>query len=178
MGGVKQLAEWPASGESKALVAAAFDAIRPICDEIVVVLGHEADRVIRALGNRHFQRAKSDPDEPMFESIRAGLRAALAIDNNATVVLQPGDHPEVAASTLSTLTDWSTKNPSQAIIPQVGDRGGHPALIPAQVASLLIMADCPNGLGEFWSAHPDLCLRVPVNDLSAVQDIDTPGDLR
>ena len=103
MGGKKQLTPWPTADGTKPLVAAAYDAIRPICDEMVVVLGHDADAVAAALGDRPFHRAESDPDAPMFESIRAGLRAALRIDSNATVVLQPGDHPEVAAVHAQTL---------------------------------------------------------------------------
>jgi len=177
MGGTKQLAIWTTADGPKPLVAAAYDAIRPICDEMVVVLGHEADAVAAVLVDRPFHRADSDPDVPMFESIRAGLRAAQSIDAAATIVLHPGDQPEVAPSTLYALTDWSLKRPVQAIIPQIGNRGGHPALIPPQIALLLIEASCPAGLGDFWLSHPDLCFRVPLSDPSALHDIDTPADL-
>jgi molybdenum cofactor cytidylyltransferase len=177
MGGTKQLAVWNSADGPTPLVAAAYDAIRPICDEMVVVLGHEADAVAEALGTRPFHRAAGDPDAPMFESIRAGLRAARALDATATVVLQPGDQPEVSASTLDALAARSLKRPRQAVIPQVGERGGHPALIPSGVTSLLIDAECPRGLGEFWLSHPELCVRVPIDDPTVVQDIDTPDDL-
>jgi CTP:molybdopterin cytidylyltransferase MocA len=159
------------------LVAAAYDAIRPVCNEMVVVLGHQADAVAAALGERLFHRATSDPDAPMFESIRAGLRAAHSLDPAATIVLHPGDHPEVAPATLNTLTDWSLQRPVQAVIPQFRDRGGHPALIPPNIASLLVATDCPHGLSEFWLANPELCIRVPVDDSSVLRDVDTPGDL-
>jgi CTP:molybdopterin cytidylyltransferase MocA len=177
MGGTKQLAIWATADGPKPLIAAAYDAIQPICDEIIVVLGHEADAVAAALADRPFYRVESDPDAPMFESIRAGLLAAQSIDAAATVVLHPGDHPEVSPSTLRTLTDWSLQRPVQAIIPQIGDRGGHPALIPPQIALLLLDADCPSGLGEFWLAHLDLCFRLPLSDPSALHDINTPADL-
>jgi CTP:molybdopterin cytidylyltransferase MocA len=177
MGGTKQLLNWQTPDGSKPLVAAAYDAIWPICDSMVVVLGHEAEAVAAALGDRAFQRAMSDADRPMFESIRAGLRSAWAIDQGATVVLQPGDQPEVAGSTLDALVARSLKRPRQAVIPQVGERGGHPVMIPAQVASILIKAECPYGLGEFWSSHPELCVRMPVDDPSAIRDVDTPKDL-
>jgi molybdenum cofactor cytidylyltransferase len=176
-GGTKQLAIWNCPDRPKSLVAAAFDAIRPICDEMVVVLGHEADSVAAALGDRAFHRDFCDPDLPMFESIRVGLRAALAIDARATVVLQPGDQPEVTSSTLDALVNWSLKRPVQGVIPQVGERGGHPVLIPAWVAKILIEAECPDGLGEYWLAHPEHCLRVAVDDPSAVRDVDKRDDL-
>src|SRR3954462_11316623 len=71
MGGKKQLTPWPGGDGGKPLVAASYDAIRSICDDMVVVLGHIADSVAQALGDRPFHRSESDPDGPMFESIRA-----------------------------------------------------------------------------------------------------------
>ncbi len=177
MGGKKQLTPLPGADGSKPLVAAAYDAIHSICGDMVVVLGHIADSVVQALGDRTFHRAESDPDAPMFESIRAGLRAALLVDPAATVVLQPCDHPEVASSTLSSLIAWSLKQPGQAIIPQHAGRGGHPVLIPSQICTQLIESYCPQGLGQFWVDHPELCHRVPVDDSKVVRDIDTPADL-
>jgi molybdenum cofactor cytidylyltransferase len=176
-GGSKQLSMWPSADGSKSLVAAAYDAIRPICDDMIIVLGHEAEAVAAALGDRRFHQVPSNADASMFESIRAGLRAAQVIDAAATVVLQPGDQPEVAAATLDALVARSLKRPHQAVVPQVGDRGGHPALIPPQIVSLLVSASCPQGLGEYWLRHPELCERMPVDDLTALRDVDTPDDL-
>jgi molybdenum cofactor cytidylyltransferase len=177
MGGKKQLTPWPTAAGTMPLVAAAYEAIRPICDEMVVVLGHEADAVALALGGRSFHRAESDPHAPMFDSIRAGIRVAQRINANAAIVLQPGDHPEVARSTLDSLTNWSLKRPVQTIIPEYAGRGGHPIVIPPHIAALLIEAECPAGLGQFWLDHPDLCHRVPIDDAKVVRDIDTPADL-
>jgi molybdenum cofactor cytidylyltransferase len=113
----------------------------------------------------------------MFESIRAGLRTARSIDTSATAVLQPGDHPEVAPSTLAMLVDRSLKRPLQAIVPEYHGRGGHPVLIPVHVAEILIAADCPTGLGDFWFANQELCLRIAVEDPAIIRDIDTAEDL-
>jgi molybdenum cofactor cytidylyltransferase len=178
MGRTKQLVEWETADGPKPLVAAAFDTVHAICDEMVVVLGHDAEAVATALASRAYHRRESDSDAPMFESIRAGLRAAQSTDAAATVVLQPGDHPEVAVETLAALADWSLKRPAQAIIPEHRGRGGHPVFIPSPVVEILIAADCPTGLGDFWLAHPELCLRVPVADPAVTRDVDTVEDLR
>lgn len=177
LGGAKQLSMWPTPNGGTPLVAAAYDAIRPICDEIVVVLGHKAAEVAAALRDRAFYQIISDPDVPMFESIRAGLTAALTIDPSATIVLQPGDHPEVSPATLERLSEASTQHPQRAIVPQVGDRGGHPAFIPCHIASRLIHAECSKGLGDFWKKQPQLCMRLPVDDPTALRDVDTLADL-
>ena len=177
MGGRKQLTPWPTSAGTISLVAAAYEAIRPICDEMVVVLGHDADAAAAALGDRRFHRTESDPHAPMFESIRAGLRVAQRVDAGAAIVLQPGDHPEVAASTLDVLTNGSFERPDQTIIPEYAGRGGHPIVIPPNIAALLVDSECPAGLGQYWLDHPDLCHRVPVDDAKVIRDIDTPADL-
>jgi CTP:molybdopterin cytidylyltransferase MocA len=178
MGGKKQLKPWRTADGEKPLIAAAYDAVHPICDEMVLVLGHAADEVAAALGDRAFHRVESDEAAPMFESIRTGLRAAQQIDATATVVLQPGDHPEVSAATLRELTDNSRTRQMQAIIPQLDDCGGHPVFIPPNISQILIDADCPHGLAQFWLDYPELCYRVSVDDPTVVRDIDTPADLQ
>jgi molybdenum cofactor cytidylyltransferase len=178
MGSTKQLATVKVAGVEKPLIAAAYDAIRPICDDIVIVLGHEAEAVAAALGGRLFHRTTSDPDAPMFESIRAGLRTAQSLDEAAVVVLQPGDQPHILRTTLDALIEASRRHDTKAIIPQFGREGGHPALIPPNIAQLLIEGDCPRGLSDFWLKQPELCYRVAVNDSAVIKDIDTPGDLQ
>jgi molybdenum cofactor cytidylyltransferase len=92
-------------------------------------------------------------------------------------VLQPGDHPEVARSTLDALITASLEHPAVAIVPEHHGCGGHPALIPPPVALQILSTDCPRGLAQFWQDHPKLCCRIPVDDPSMLLDIDTPADL-
>ena len=79
MGGTKQLKLVADCRRREAARRAAYDAIRPICDEMVVVLGHEADAVAAALGDRPFHRAESDPDR-RCSSRSAPAFAPLRID--------------------------------------------------------------------------------------------------
>jgi len=177
MGSTKQLKLCSTIEGAKPLICAAFDAIRPICDAMVVVLGHDANSVAAVLGDRKFESASSDPDRPMFDSIQAGFLAAREMDPDATIVLQPGDHPEVAAATLSALVEWSLMQPVRAVIPEHAGRGGHPVLIPANIAKLILENDCPYGLGQFWVDHPEWCIRIAVDDPSMLKDVDTQADL-
>jgi molybdenum cofactor cytidylyltransferase len=176
LGGGKQFYLWPTAEGEKPLVAAAFDAIAPVCRSMIVVLGHRVDEVAAALGEREFQPVQSDPDAPMFASVRKGLQAALELDPEAAVLLQPGDHPEVSRETLERLLAAASSASDQAVIPEFGDQGGHPALIPASVTRQLLAVECPQGLGQYWTNHPQLCLRLPVNDESVVRDVDTSRD--
>lgn len=170
MGQTKQLVLW----HSQPLVAAAFDAIAPVCDEMIVVLGHQADEVAAALLPRHFLRVNSDPDAQMFESIKVGLQAA---NPESNCLLQLGDHPQVKPETLQTLLAKSIESPGLAILPACQSKGGHPILIPPAVATTLLDAEVDGGLRAFWKAFPQTCLRIEVDDSGIVVDIDTPEDL-
>ena len=157
----------------KPLVAAAFDAISAVCEEMIVVLGHEAEEVAKLLAGKDFHTVLSDPDAPMFESIRAGLDLALQLSGRTHVLLHPGDHPEVAESTLFALLSTAAAQGAQAVLPEFQGRGGHPVLIPPPILRELVEAECPDGLGQFWDEHPEHCARLPVNDASVLRDIDT-----
>ena len=178
MGRTKPLVPWPTPSGPLPLVVAAYDAVESVCQEMVVVLGHDATAVAAALVGRPFHQVLSDPDAPMFASIRAGLTAALQFDSGATVVLQPGDHPHVAAATLKALIAAAAKRRDVAVMPEFDGRGGHPVIIPPSVARLVLQADCPGGLRQFWIDHPGLCFRLAVKDAGVVRDIDTPDQLR
>jgi CTP:molybdopterin cytidylyltransferase MocA len=177
MGGSKQLLLWPADKGDKPLVAAAFDAVAGVCDHMIVVLGHEADAVAAALGDRMFHPAESDADAEMFESIRIGLRAAQQIDPAADALLHPADHPEVAPATLSRLIDALNRESDRAVMPEHDGRGGHPVLIPSGLTENLLHCSGEGGLRQYWIDHPEQCARLVVDDASVVRDLDTPEDL-
>jgi CTP:molybdopterin cytidylyltransferase MocA len=177
MGCTKQLKPWPTAEGPKPLICAAYDSICSICDRMVVVLGHDAEKVAGALADRPFERALSSADVSMADSICAGLRAAISIDSQATVVLQPGDHPEVEASTLDALLAFSRRHPDRAVMPQYNDRGGHPVVVPITVAKAILAPPHLDNLKQFWADHPKLSSRLPIDDPSVLRDIDTPADL-
>ena len=176
MGQTKQLLSYSSESGSKPLVAAAFDAIAGVCQEMVVVLGHEADAVSRALGHRTFHRVESDPDAEMFGSVRAGLEAARQLHPAADVLLQPGDHPAVRRKTLEALIRIGLAHPLCAVMPVYRGQGGHPVLIPPSVVREVLGYKGHGGLRQFWLEYPLLCLRLVVSDDAVVQDLDTPSD--
>jgi molybdenum cofactor cytidylyltransferase len=171
MGGNKQFHLVPTSAGEKPLVAAAFDTIAAVCDSMFVVLGHRAEEVAAALGERKFQIVESDPDAPMFQSIQAGLRAPLNVDLSVSILLQLGDHPALDEITLEKLFASAVENPDKVVMPTYQDNGGHPVLIPSAVAKIILATDCPDGLRQFWIDHADLCMRIRVDDLGVIRNI-------
>ena len=176
MGRFKQLLPWRTSQGDKPLVAASFDAVSDACDQMVVVVGHRAEEVVRVLAPRCFIQVKSDTERPMFESVRAGLSETARIDDQAAALIQPADHPEVSANTLRELFELADENPQQVVLPEFDGQGGHPVLIPAEVVHQLVDWPGDGGLRQFWRDNPQLCLRLTVNDPGVVHDLDTPRD--
>ena len=177
MGRTKQLMPWTTSADVTApLVATSFDAIAVACVEMVVVVGHEADAVRVALGNRLFHAVAVDPDAPMFDSIQAGLAAVRRLDPVAGALVHPADHPEVAAATLRTIVAALPANPTLAVMPAYEGRGGHPAAIPAGLIEPLTAYAGEGGLRQYWIDHPHTRIRVEVPDATVVRDLDRPAD--
>ncbi len=139
MGRLKQLLPWPPTSENpEPLVAAAFDAIAPTCCAMVVVVGHEAEGVLAALGERAFQAVHVDPNAEMFSSVKAGLAAARAIQPTADVLLHPADHPEVKRETIEFLLRAAAEQPGRAVMPEYEGQGGHPVVIPTSMVSSIL----------------------------------------
>ena len=64
-------------------------------------------------------------------------------------------------------------HPNRAILPEVQGRGGHPVLIPAGLVQTLLKNECPGGLRQVWTDHPEYCIRLPVDDPAAVLGINS-----
>jgi CTP:molybdopterin cytidylyltransferase MocA len=177
MGRPKQFLTWPPDRLlGKPLVAAAFDAIAPACDAMVVAVGYEAKEVVALLGGRQFRAVAVDSGAEMIASVQAGLRAAHEIDVAAGVLLQPADQPLVHRDTLKALISAAAEQPKRAVLPEYQGRGGHPVLIPAPLIPEIVSFNGPGGLRQFWIDNPDFCLRLAVGDAGVVFDLDTPVD--
>jgi molybdenum cofactor cytidylyltransferase len=177
MGRPKQLLPWPPNAAgSKPLVAAAFDAIACVCDEMVVVVGNEADAAIAALGEREFGAVAVDGGGEMIASVKAGLAVARGVDPTADVMLHPADHPEVRRETLDLLIQVAAEQPGRAVMPTFGGAGGHPVLIAAELAVDIVSYEGQGGLRQFWIDHADRCIRQEIDDPGVVFDLDTPND--
>jgi molybdenum cofactor cytidylyltransferase len=177
MGRPKLLLPWPAPDGPRAIIAAAFDAIACVCRQVVVVVPARDDALvaalIEALGERRFGQAIPDGDE-MIDSVRAGLRASLTIDEGAAALLQPADHPDVAPGTLAALLAGGTEHDNTAVMPEHDGHGGHPVLIPRRVFDDILSYNGPGGVRQFWRDHPDRCRRLQVDDPAVIHDLDTP----
>lgn len=141
---------------------------------VVVVLGHESDRVREALADLDVAFvASSDPTGPTSASLHAGLRA-LGPAVNATVVML-SDMVHVTEAMLRALVEDSARGTAPLEVSRYGEVLAPPLLFRRALWPELL-AWQGEGCGKaVVRAHRD---EAGLHDWpeAALQDIDTPGD--
>ena len=148
-------------------------------DPLVVVLGHDADRVGAALAGTRARPVRNERHaHGMASSIATGL-AALdpSVDG---VLLCLGDMPLVRLDTIERLLDAFDRAPDGAsavgqpiIVPTYQGRRGHPVLWHrAHVGALASLTGDRGGRG-LLQARADRVVELPVDDPGTQIDIDT-----
>ncbi len=144
--------------------------------DICVVTGHGADAlrpVIEPMG----VRCVTNPDYPrgMFSSLTTGVAALPA--GVRGFFLHPVDVPLVRASTVVALMAAFKAEAPQVCHPCFDSRRGHPPLVAAELAPLILGWRGEGGLRAFWENHLLAVREVPVADAAILHDLDTEADL-
>lgn len=172
MGANKLLLPW---GERSVLREVLHQLARSRVDEVILVVGHEADRVrghaagegIKIVHNPEYR-------EGMAASIRHGL---LAVDREAEAFLVVlGDQPGISSPVIDALIDAFHKNyPAKKIIAPA-HRGvrGNPVLFAASFRSQALGIHGDSGLRRILADHPRELLTVEVASEAVLRDLDTP----
>jgi len=147
-------------------------------DDVVVVVGHEADAVRAAfdrsgLAARFVHNAAFSSGQ--LSSLLAGLRA---IDRPGVeaMLLTLVDVPLVQESTIRAVLDRYRHTHAPIVRPTNGSRHGHPVLIDRSVFDALSHADPDAGAKAIVRAHASSAGEVVVEDEGAFTDVDTPEE--
>jgi molybdenum cofactor cytidylyltransferase len=162
----------------KPMIAHAVDALlhSPV-DRVVVVLGHDAQAVIRALGDRDVQFViNDDPTGEMLTSVRCGL-AALPAEATAVIVAL-GDQPQLQPETVRRLIRRFQLGKCSMVVPTFGGQRGHPMLLSTQHCAEIAESFAGQGLRGLLRAHPDEVAEVSIETATILEDIDRPEDYR
>lgn len=142
-------------------------------DEIVVVLGHEADRVRKAVSLEGARAIVNDAyAEGMSTSIRAGVHAADPESDGLLIVL--GDQPFVASRTLDDLIARRQESRAKILIPTYRGHRGNPVLLDRSLSGEVQEIRGDQGCRALFGRHVDGILEVPVDDPGILVDLDTP----
>jgi len=170
-GGTKQLIHLG----GKPLVQHVIDAsVAAGLDEIVVVLGHDAERVRGGIRLPGTARAVDNPDyrKGQATSLAAGLHAA-ARDSEAAVVLL-ADQPGVTAATIGSLVQAFVAH-RRPIVRAVFRDGPGPALLSREVWDEAMRLSGDAGARTLIASHPGWVQEIEIES-DAPPDVDTRED--
>jgi molybdenum cofactor cytidylyltransferase len=145
---------------------------------IVVVLGHQAERIRRQIT---FGEARPVMNENyrqgMLSSIRAGI-LELSKDPVEGALICPVDHPKISRALVDLLIRRFEETKYSIVLPVVAKRRGHPVLFSRDLFEELLHAPDSVGARQVVRDHADDVLEVETDDSSALLDVDTPEDYR
>ncbi len=146
-------------------------------DEVVVVLGDDADAVEAAIDWRAERRVRNPhPSRGLSSSLRVGIDAL--DDAVAVALIVLGDQPRVPVASIQALLDAGVDADRPITVPTYArDRGRNPVLLGRSAFWLVAEATGDRGLGPIIDAHPDLVREVAIPDAFGNPDIDTRADL-
>jgi len=144
-------------------------------DDVVVVVGHEADAIAQAFSgsglparfaiNRAYDRGQ-------LSSLVTGL-AVVDRPGVAAALVTLVDVPFVSAATVKTVVERYRETRVPVVRPTSGGRHGHPLLIDRSLFDELRAADPAAGAKAIVRAHATAAGDVAVDDEGAFMDIDT-----
>ncbi len=158
------------------VLARTLDALhRTDVDEILVVLGADAERIRRGIPLSGV-RVVLNPDAAMgmSTSVRAGVKAAAASSEAFLIVL--GDQPLVAPATVNALLARRQATGARILVPTYRGARGNPVLLHRSLSDEIAAITGDVGCRGVVRAHDADVLEVPVEDPGVLIDLDTPEE--
>ena len=146
-------------------------------DEVIVVTGHEADRVrdVLAVCNVRFVHNRRFADG-LSTSLGAGIGAVSDGAGGALVCL--GDMPLITVPLLARLTEaFGSWHGQRICVPTHQGRRGNPVLWPRALFQEILHLNGDRGARELLLRRPELVHQVEVQSTGIFVDIDTREDL-
>ncbi len=159
------------------MLARSLEAVRRShVDQILLVLGHEAERVQKEAPHGGTTVVVNvDWEGGMSTSLRAGIRAANPSATAFLIVL--GDEPFVSPKTIDALLKRPRSGGPRIHIPTYRGVRGNPVLLHRSLAPELEGLTGDVGARAIFEAHAGDILEVPVDDPGVLFDIDSPGQV-
>jgi molybdenum cofactor cytidylyltransferase len=134
------------------------------CDEVVVVLGHDAERIRAGISRTATFVVNPNPERGQLSSLQCGLEAVSDAD---AVFFTPVDYPAIGARTVRLLLAHA----GRFAMPRFEGRRGHPVLLNRELARELLL--CETSARDVIRAHDPVY--VDVDDPGILEDVDDPA---
>jgi molybdenum cofactor cytidylyltransferase len=145
---------------------------------IIVVTGHEGERVAAALAELDV-RLVHNPDYAggLSTSLKAGITAVPPEADGAIICL--GDMPQVDAKLIDRLLSaYDPEKNALVIIPVIAGNRGNPVVWSRRFFPELAALDGDIGARHLIASYQEAVAEVPVTGNAALTDVDTPDALR
>ena len=162
----------------KPLVRHAVDAaLAGGLDPVVVVTGHEAEKIRVALAGAGVSFVSNPQyDKGLSTSLKAGIAAVAADCDGAMILL--GDMPDISAKLVGRVIAAFDPASGHAICAATGgNRRGHPVLWARSFFPRLTALTGDTGARDLLEAHAGQLVEVEAGDDAPLTDIDTPEAL-
>jgi molybdenum cofactor cytidylyltransferase len=156
---------------------AAEEALASRARPVIVVTGHQHERVEQALAGLDVQRVHN-PDFALglSTSLKAGLAALPADVDGAIVCL--GDMPQVRAALIDQLiAAFDPQRGALVVIPTINGERGNPVVWSRRFFPDLMAVEGDVGARHLIARYPEAVAEVPLSDKAALIDVDTPEAL-
>jgi molybdenum cofactor cytidylyltransferase len=145
-------------------------------DETVVVLGHRAEDVATAVARFPVRTIRNDDYlDGMTSSIKAGIRAVPEGSADAVLVALC-DQPHVPVTVVDAVLAAYRSSGALVVAPTIAGDSGHPVVFDLSLREEILAVDPAQGLRAVTYAHRSDRLRVPVDTVAVIDDVDTPDD--
>ncbi len=176
MGGANKLL---APMDGVPMVARVVDAfLASKADPVLVVLGHQAEKVREALAGRDVRFVENPAyEEGLGASLRAGIEAVDETVDGALVAL--GDMPWIRSDHIDALiAAFDPAGPATIVVPVHDRKRGHPVLWSARHFAEMRKLGGDVGARGLLEKHADAVRAVPIDDAAVHLDVDTPEMLK
>jgi molybdenum cofactor cytidylyltransferase len=172
MGQPKQLLKF----RGTSLLRRAIDtALAVPADQVIVVLGHAAERLMLECEATSATVVLNDQwQEGVSTSLRGGL-AAVASEARG-VFIYPADMPMVTPEALRELAHRQQVSGRPAAMTEAGGVRGVPVFVTRSLFPALMIQEGDIGGAQYLRAHPEAVEAVHFNDPDLVRDVDRPED--
>jgi molybdenum cofactor cytidylyltransferase len=175
MGEPKQLLRL---GETTILECVLESLRRAELDEIVLVLGSHAEAIRRQTSIAAKPYIKAVVNESYRQGMATSLHAGLAnlTPEAAAAIIVLADQPFVKSATVSLIAGHYRRTRAKIVIPTYHGLRGNPVLLDRSLFGEAMALRGDIGCRAIFSNHLDALVKLPVDDLGILFDIDTAAD--
>jgi len=143
--------------------------------KIIVVLGHDAERLKRRL--EHLAVAflvNADYMSGQLSSLQTAVRRLQSDRECDGMLVHLVDHPYISSTLVDTMIERFYESNKLIVVPRYRGTRGHPVIFSRALFAELLSAPPDQGAKAVVNAHRDETLEIETDDAGIAVDIDTP----